>query len=320
MLDGFDLTVEPAQRVLLTGPSGAGKSTLLRALAGVLLTAEAGDLSGRVEVDGREPQARPGQVGLLLQDPTAAVVAERVGRDVAFGPENLGLHRAAIWRRVHAALHAVDFPYDVDHPTAALSGGESQRLALAGALALEPRVVLLDEPTSMLDPLAADEVRRAVLDVVRDRGSTMVVVDHRVEPWLGHVDRLVVLDAEGALMADGDPYTLLRTHADRLAEQGVWVPGHAEPAAVDVPLDLVEPWDTIGPADGPAVSACAVSVRHRRRLGARGTGHATLALDGVSADLVPGRALAVTGASGAGKSTLVSLLAGLRRPDSGTVR
>ena len=321
MFDRFDLTIEPGERVLLAGPNGAGKSTLLRAIAGVLLTADVGDLSGTVHVDGREPQAAPGDVALLLQDPTSAVVAERVGRDVAFGPENLGLQRREIWRRVHASLKAAGFPYDVDHPTGALSGGESQRLALAGALALEPRVVLLDEPTSMLEPHAADEVRRAVLDVVRERGTTMVLAEHRIEPWLDHVDRLLVLDEHGDLVADGEPRSLLAAHAGRLAGQGVWVPGHAAPPPVEVPSELVEPWAGPRPAgDVPLVSAREVSVRHRRRLGARGEATTTLALDRVCADLAAGHGLAVTGPSGAGKSTLVSLLAGLRAPDSGVVR
>jgi energy-coupling factor transport system permease/ATP-binding protein len=319
VLDGLDLRIEPGQRVLLTGPSGSGKSTLLRALAGLLLTADSGDLSGTVRVDGREPQAVPGQVALLLQDPTAALVAERVGRDVAFGPENLGLERREIWRRVHAALHAVGFPYDVDHATAALSGGEAQRLALAGALALEPRVVLLDEPTSMLDPEAAADVRRSALDVVADRGSTMVVVEHRIEPWLDHVDRLLVLDRSGAPLADGDPRALLREQGHRLARGGVWVPGHDLPAPAPLPAELVAPWEPECAA-GPLVCAREVSVRHRRRYGARGPTRTTLALDRVSAELAPGRALAVTGPSGAGKSTLVSVLAGLRRPDGGTVQ
>jgi energy-coupling factor transport system permease/ATP-binding protein len=322
VLDRFDLTVEPGQRVLLAGPNGSGKSTLLRALAGLLLTADTGDLSGTVTVDGREPLSIPGQVALLLQDPTAAVVAERVGRDVAFGPENLGLERREIWRRVHTALDAVGFPYGVDHPTSALSGGESQRLALAGALALEPQVVLLDEPTSMLDPQSAEDVRRSVLDVVRGRGATMVVAEHRIQPWLDVVDRLLVLDEHGDLVADGDPHSLLKGHADRLAGQGVWVPGYDPPPPVDLPQDLVEPWTGAGlpVADGPLVSAREVSVRHRRRLGGRRGSGDTLALDRVCADLSAGSALAVTGPSGAGKSTLVSLLAGLRHPDDGVVR
>lgn len=340
MLDRFDLAVDPGQRVLLAGPSGSGKSTLLRAIAGLLLTAETGDLSGDVRVDGGRPEQRPGRVGLLLQDPTAACVAERVGRDVAFGPENLGLSRRTIWERVHEALARVGFPYGVDHPTAALSGGESQRLALAGALALEPGVLLLDEPTSMLDSDSAEQVRRAVLEVVAERGSTMVVVEHRIDPWLDHVDRLVVLGAHGEVVADGDPRGVLAEQGARLVEQGVWVPGHPDPEPLAVPLDLVEPWaetwagswDVPGHVTGsasaaePLVVAERVSVRYRPRLGARGRspGHAApgprLALDGVSAELNAGEALAVTGSSGAGKSTLVSLLAGLRGPDSGNLR
>jgi energy-coupling factor transporter ATP-binding protein EcfA2 len=324
VLADLDLTVEAGERVLLAGPSGSGKSTLLRALAGLLLSADTGDLSGEVLVDGAPPEVRPGHVGLLLQDPSAAVVAERVGRDVAFGPENLRLPREEIWRRVHEALETVRFPYDTGHPTAALSGGESQRLALAGALALRPGVVLLDEPTSMLDDASASQVRRGVLDAVAQRGSTMVVVEHRLEPWLPHVDRIVVLDADGSVAADGAPSDVLAAHGERLAEAGVWVPGWPEPDPVDVPAALVEPWD--GPAvrdhapGGAAVEAVEASVWHARRLGARASRRGTRALQAVSARLAPGEALAVTGASGAGKSTLVALLAGLRPPDAGAVR
>ncbi|MGH3444475.1 MAG: ATP-binding cassette domain-containing protein, partial [Nocardioidaceae bacterium] len=148
MLADLDLSIEAGQRVLVAGPSGAGKSTLLRGLAGLLLANDVGDLSGRVLVDGRPPQEVPGRVGLLLQDPTAAVVATRVGRDVAFGLENTRVPRAAMPQRVHRALRAAHFPYDETRRTNALSGGESQRLALAGALAMTPGVLLLDEPTA----------------------------------------------------------------------------------------------------------------------------------------------------------------------------
>jgi len=110
VLPWLDLDIPSGQRVLLAGPSGAGKSTLLRALAGVLLTADVGELSGEVLVGGMPAGARPGQAGLLLQDPADALVAARVGRDVAFGPENVGLDRSAIWARVSDALAAVGFP------------------------------------------------------------------------------------------------------------------------------------------------------------------------------------------------------------------
>ncbi|GMA42222.1 ABC transporter ATP-binding protein [Mobilicoccus caccae] len=185
ILDGVDLRVEPGERVLLAGASGAGKSTLLRALAGVLGEAEAGDLDGQVRVDGEPVRAGDGRVGLVLQDPAVSLVAGRVGRDVAFGPENLGVPRAEIGERVAGALAAVDFPYGPEHRSAALSGGEAQRLALAGVLAMRPDVLLLDEPTAMLDDDSAAHVRDAVAGVVADRRVSLVVVEHRLDRWLG---------------------------------------------------------------------------------------------------------------------------------------
>lgn len=316
VLRDLDLTVRPGERVLLAGPSGAGKSTLLRAIAGLLLTADVGDLSGDVRVGGEPPQEVPGRVGLLLQDPTAAVVAERVGRDVAFGLENLRTPRAEIWPRVRRALDSVGFPYDVEHLTSALSGGESQRLALAGALALTPGLLLLDEPTSMLDDTAAGAVRQAILDVAEERHSTVVVVEHRLEPWLDHVDRLVVMSGHGVVVADGDPHAILADRGASLASDGVWVPGLPDPAPVEVPAELVAP---LRPVDGgrPLVTAREVVVRLRSLLARRAS--TTVALDGVEADLDSGSVVAVTGPSGAGKSTLVSVLAGLQRPDEGRV-
>jgi energy-coupling factor transporter ATP-binding protein EcfA2 len=319
VLRDLDLSIAPGERVLLAGPSCAGKSTMLRAIAGLLLTADAGDLSGEVLVGGEPPASAPGRVGLLLQDPTAALVAERVGRDVAFGLENLQVPRERIWSRVHESLASVGFPYDVAHLTSALSGGETQRLALTGALALAPRVLLLDEPTSMLDPAAAADVRAAVLDLAAERGSTMLVVEHRLEPWVEHVDRLVVMDGDGSLVADGVPEVVFSRHREALAAQGLWVPGLPHPEPADVPAGLVRP-DRAPDATGePLVRADGVVVRRRPRLLARSS-QTTVALAGVDAEVCSGSVLAVTGASGSGKSTLLGLLAGLDRPDDGEVR
>ena len=293
----LDLEISAGERVLLLGASGAGKSSLLHALAGALGTTIAGEVQGEAEVDGR--------LGLLPQDPDDAVVADRIGRDVAFGPENLALPRDQIWQRVDEALDAVRLPYGRDHLTTALSGGERQRLALAGVLALRPDVLLLDEPTSMLDADHATSVRDAVLEVAG--GRTLVVVEHRIEPWLDHVDRVVVL-AGGDLAFDGPVSAFLAAPP----VDGLWMPGLPTPTPLDVPDDLVRP---VG--GGVDVRAENVTVDLVTRT-LRGT-QRTRALDGLDLAFKPGARTAVVGPSGAGKSTALAVLGGLIAPVSGTV-
>ena len=175
ILENVSLRIEPGERVLLAGPSGSGKSTLLRAIAGVLDSTEAGELTGSITIDGNPATG----VGLLLQDPADAMVAGLVGRDVAFGPENRGVEQSALWVAVHETLAAVQFPFGTDHPVASTSGGQAQRLALAGVLVFGSRLILLDEPTSMLDPVSAAAVREAVWAAGVASGATMLLVEHR---------------------------------------------------------------------------------------------------------------------------------------------
>ncbi|MGH3330089.1 MAG: ABC transporter ATP-binding protein [Nocardioidaceae bacterium] len=320
MLAGFDLHIEPGQKVLLAGPSGSGKSTLLRAIAGLLQTADVGDLSGDVSIDGRAPQERPGWVGLLLQDPSAGVVAPTVGRDVAFGLENLAVPRSEMPRLVRRALAAARFPYGEERRTGSLSGGETQRLALAGALAMSARVLLLDEPTSMLDEHNAEAVRRSVLASCQEAGTTLVVVEHHIGPWVEHVDRCIVLDDSGAVVADGSPAAVLSEHRDSLATQGIWVPGLPAPTPVMVEPALAAPALDLD-SGRPLVTVRDVTVRHRSPFpGGRRRPDSAAALADVSCDLDSGTAVVLHGASGAGKSTLLSVMAGLQQPDAGSAR
>ena len=195
-LTDVDLAVEPGERVLVTGASGSGKSTLLAAVAGIL-EAEGTEFAGQLTVDDADPRTARDRLGLLMQDPDSQLVMTRAGDDVAFGLENAGLPREEIWPRVREALAAVGFAYALDRPTQALSGGEKQRLVLAGALARRPGLLLLDEPTAQLDPTGAVLVREAVTRAVADRGTTLVVVDHDAEQWLPLVDRVVELLPDG---------------------------------------------------------------------------------------------------------------------------
>src|ERR671914_3060142 len=152
---GLDLRIEAGERVLLLGPSGGGKSTLLLALAGLLDPRGGGETEGTLRVDGRDPRAARDRSGLLFQDPEAQIILGRSGDDVAFGLENRCVPTEAIWPRVAAALEAVGLSDARARPTDALSGGEKQRLALAGVLAMMPGLILLDEPTANLDAAAA---------------------------------------------------------------------------------------------------------------------------------------------------------------------
>ena len=237
----------------------------------------------------------------MLQDPETQLVMARAGDDVAFGLENHCVPTAEIWPRVHRALADVGFAYPEDRATAALSGGEKQRLAIAGILALQPRVLLLDEPTANLDPDGARAIRGVLARIAERRDVTMVVVEHRLADVLPLIDRVVVIEAGGGVVADGTPDTVFADEGARLKELGVWVPGTppSAPARREPPV-------------GEAIVARDLSYLYPR-------GEAP-ALEGVTAAVRRGSALAITGPNGSGKSTLAMLLAGLLKPQRGEVR
>ena len=295
-INDFNLTVDAGERILLVGRSGSGKSTVLHAIAGALGTTVAGDLLGSVEVGGR--------LGYIAQNPADGIVAEQIGRDVAFGPENIGLDRVEIRRRIDQALAEVSLSYPIAHQTSALSGGEQQRLALAGVLALRPDVVLLDEPTSMLDDAVAKQVRDSVIRAVGER--TMVVVEHRFEPWLECVDRVLVIDA-GRVVLDGTVAEFLAA-----APPGLWLPGRPAPSPTVISPGLVTPIDR---SEGVSLDGICVDLTTRTLRG----NQVNRALTNISADLAPGRVSAFVGPSGSGKSTALLAAAGLVRPSAGRV-
>ncbi|OII35458.1 hypothetical protein BIU91_03750 [Curtobacterium sp. MMLR14_002] len=228
-----DLTVEPGERVAVVGPSGAGKSTLLRAVAGVLpdepdaTDDTAASVQGTLLVDEADPRAVRGRVGLVMQDPEAHTVMSRVGDDVAFGCENAGVPRDETWDRVRTALDVVGLDLPLDRSTAQLSGGQRQRLALAGVLAMRPGALVLDEPCANLDPDGVAQVHDAVRALLDETGATLLVVEHRIGTWLDLVDRLVLLEPGGGVVADGPPARVLADHGEALTAAGVWVPGVA---------------------------------------------------------------------------------------------
>ncbi|PZU45741.1 MAG: ABC transporter ATP-binding protein [Microbacterium sp.] len=296
--------IEPGERVLLLGASGAGKSTLLQGLAGVLGGDDEGEHTGELLVDGEPAVAARGRVGMVLQDPDAQTILARVGDDIAFGCENLGVPRDEIWTRVGEAMDAVGLEVAPDRPTSALSGGQKQRLALAGVVAMRPGAVLLDEPTANLDPHGVAEVRRAVERVLDATGATLVVIEHRIDVWLPLVTRVIVLGAAGeggGVIADGSPSDVLGARGEELAAAGVWVPG-------------IPPRHPAPPAQSPGETLLSARGLVVAREGA------PPAAGPLEVDVRAGEVLGIVGRNGAGKSTLGLTLAGLLPPVSGAVR
>jgi len=308
----LDLRIAPGERVLLLGASGAGKSTLLLALAGVLGGADEGTEAGQLLVDGQHPTRRVGQAGLVQQDPAAQIILARVGDDVAFGCENLGVPPGAIWPRVHRSLAAVGLAVPLDRSTAALSGGQQQRLAIAGSLAMQdpddkqkrPRLLLLDEPTANLDPAGIGEVRRGVARVLEDRSTALIVVEHRVGVWSDLIDRVVVLGPAG-VVADGSPASVFAARGADLARAGVWVPGIAlpvrpRPALAQDQLELAQ----------PILQGLDLTIGYRPDQPVRSA---------LNVAIPAGASTVITGPNGTGKSALALTLAGLLPQLGGTV-
>lgn len=300
-VSGVDLTIEPGERVLLLGASGAGKSTFLKGVAGVLGDAEDGEAFGELLVDGAVPSPYRGVAGLVLQDPQANTIMASVGDDVVFGLENLRVPLDEAWQRVRSSLGEVGLGhFSLDRSTQRLSGGERQRLALAGVLAMHPRLILLDEPTANLDPEGVVEVRDAVIRAAETRGATLVIVEHRVDTWIDHIDRIVVLEAQGGVRADGPPAQVIREHGAALAADGVWVP--AWPPEVTRTHRGERAVSKVCWTQELAVGRGGVAVQQ-----------------GLNLTIAGGRGTVVTGVNGAGKSTLALTLAGLLEPVAGSV-
>ena len=291
--------LSPGQVTLVLGRSGSGKSTLLRAFAGLIPHFHGGRFSGRVEVAGLDtrrhgPSALAGTVATLFQDPEDQVVFTRVINEVAFGLENVGTPPSAIEARATRALAAVGAEHLADRLVTELSGGELQRVCLAATLALEPKFLLLDEPTSQLDPDAAEALVELAVGLARERGTAVLMTEQRPALPLELCDRVLFLE-DGSLAFDG-PVAGARTWLEE-----------RHPAFVSADRDVGEHLHQ----EGEVVARVDdVSFAYDDHL---------LVLDGVGLELRRGEVVALVGPNGSGKTTLAKLAAGLLEPLSGVV-
>lgn len=335
-----DLTchIRPGELVGLLGRSGSGRSTLAATLNGTIPHLVRGDLTGGVRIAGEDirhkrPRDLADRIGFVFQEFEAQLFSTTVPLEVAFGPENLGVDRAEIARRVERCLHMVRLSHLAHKAPSALSGGQKQRLALASVLALEPRILVLDEPTSDLDPAG----RRGLLDAIRSLRRTgdltLLMIDAETDE-MGWADRLIVLDG-GRIAMDGSPAALW-DRADEL--DGLGVKGFTL-AKLARRLGLAERWpdaETAAEAirrEGWRVAEGAAE-RLRAADAARGEGEVLLevedlvhrypdgteALGGASCAIRRGEFVAILGQNGSGKTTLVKHLNGILTPTAGDIR
>lgn len=224
-LRDVSIKIEKGEFVLITGPSGCGKTTLCRCFNGLIPHFYQGTLEGEITVAGLKVSEHPTyelakHVGLVFQNPENQLFALSVEKDVAFGLENLGVPREEMRKKVDWALELTGI-YDLkDRPPHELSGGQQQRVAIASVLAMQPEVIVLDEPTSFLDPLSAKKIFEVIYDLNRKLGITVILVEHRLDLTAVYADHIIVMD-EGKVILDGDPREILSMQETRLIGIGV---------------------------------------------------------------------------------------------------
>lgn len=329
-LSGIDFSVPAGSFVTLCGPSGSGKSTLLRQLKPAV--APHGDLHGEVLFCGKpikewDARTLSREIGMVLQNPESQIVTDRVWHELAFGLENLGEDQQTIRKRVAEMASFFGIEDWFHRETHTLSGGQKQILNLASAMVLNPSVLILDEPTGQLDPIAASEFFATLRRINQELGITVLVSEHRLESVLPISDRVLVLD-HGRPIADGTPQ-----------EVGEKLQNHAFFSAMPTPMRV---WASVN-----SETACPLTVREGRAwlkrfaeqtplnnlpkeqvlfseetlLSARGVtfGYDESLLKNLSLSLKKGELLTVFGGNGVGKSTLLKLFCGLLKPERGEI-
>ena len=224
-IEGLSMTIERGEFVVLTGPSGCGKTTICRCFNGLIPHFYNGKLEGDLVVAGLRIADHPSHelakhIGLVFQNPENQLFALSVEKDVAFGPENLGLPREEIKRRVDWALKITGTEELRERVPHELSGGQQQRVAIAGVLAMQPEVMVFDEPTSFLDPLGAQNIFEVINDLNEKLGITVILVEHRLDLASKYADHVIVMN-EGKVELDGKPREVFSSEKARLIGVGI---------------------------------------------------------------------------------------------------
>lgn len=341
VLRGVNLTVNEGEFLVLLGPSGCGKSTLALTANGIVPNQIGGKIAGTVEIDGMNTRQHAvgelaRKVGIVFQNPDAQIIHLHVEDEVAFPMQNLLVQPQVMREKINEMLEVVGMSRFKKSLTTTLSGGQKQRLSIATALTMDPKLLILDEPTVHLDPKGAEEVIDTIVQLNREQNIAILLIEHKLDEIIKLADRIAVMDA-GLVVADGDPRELLLSKANYIMNDlGLFIPQVTEVANFAVtrgytfasaPLSVEDfPTNTIKlRRDGFA--GCQNhqgNVAGRRAvIEIRGVSFkypiGTKALDNISLDIQEGEIAALLGSNGSGKTTLAKILIGLLKPTQGNV-
>jgi energy-coupling factor transport system ATP-binding protein len=332
-----DLHVGDSEMILLTGPSGGGKSTLARCFNGIIPHFYGGKISGSIKVMGISPieagtREMSKKVGMVFQDPENQILTNSVEREVAFGMEGMGIEKSLMAKRVEEVLDTVGIDHLRKRSMEGLSGGEKQKVIIASVLALQPEILVLDEPTSSLDPKGAEEVLNVIRRLNSEFGTTVLLIEHRIDRVIPFIDRVIHMD-NGSVRFDDTP----RKWVDFAAGEGYDLPQMLDLGRDlvrmkyidDIPLSVKEGRQIIGPVfkkrwSGKAIVNDVAREHGKSLVSFKDVWYkyddGTVALKGINMDVREGEFLAIIGRNASGKSTMASHMNGILKPIKGVVK
>ena len=333
-IDNINLEIEEGEFILLLGPSGCGKSTLIQCINGIVPKVTGGEIQGNIFVNGKNVIENKiyqlaSDVGIVFQNPDTQLFGLTVEEDVAFGPENLGIERDEIKTRVEKSLQIVNIEKLKKRFTFTLSGGEKQRTAIAGNIVMQPKILILDEPTSDLDPAGTKQVLETVKQLNKEMEITIILVEHKLDEVIELADRTIVMD-KGKIILDGKTFDIFAQNYDTLKKIGVYPPQliqlskilKVKPSYDEILSNLLSNLkqikgqfidfsdNTVSTIKTPYVKFEDVFYEYR---------DGTESLKGINLSIERGDFIALIGSNGSGKTTLLSCLIGLLKPTNGKI-
>ena len=341
VLQGMNLDIEKGEFVLIIGASGCGKSTLSLCLNGIIPTVIGGKIKGKVYIDGEDTRESTvyelgTKVGIVFQDPDSMLCNLHIEEELAFGPANLLMDRDIILQRVKKALEDVGETKIRDKSIYSISGGQKQRVAVASVLTMEPIILVFDEPTANLDPVGTAQIFNLLKKINKEKGITVIVVEHNVDSIMSLVDRLVLMK-DGVVKYSGPPRKIMRDHGRFIIDNlGLRIPQICElgllmeekgASLANFPLTVDEIAEEIKGKNGKlgfrSKGSVNSSTKKKRELviNVEGLNYSypdgTHAVRDVSLKLNRGDVVALLGHNGSGKTSLTSLFVGINKPSSG---